>query len=90
MTDELVESPDNPGEERKARYYASLQSSCDLINEIIAGTRNEHDSDEDKKDRVRRNVEHLKIMRDKTYWDASHDMTNTNAAITAGENYIAS
>jgi len=90
MTDELVESPDNPSEERKARYYTALQSSCDLIDQIIAGTRNEHDSEEDKQDRVRRNVEHLKVMRDKTYWDASHDMTNTNTAITAGENYLTS
>jgi hypothetical protein len=43
---------------------------------------------QDKKDTVKRNVEHLEIMVAKDYW-TNENMTAVNAAITAGTAYIA-
>jgi hypothetical protein len=43
---------------------------------------------QDKKDTVKRNVEHLEIMVAKDYW-TNEDMTAVNKAITAGKTYLA-
>jgi len=46
------------------------------------------DTQEDKNDCVDRNVRHLEIMVAKDFW-TTEDMTASNAAITAGKNYLA-
>ena len=46
------------------------------------------ETDEEKKDCVKRNVEHLKIMVAKEWW-GDEDMQPSNEAIAAGETYTA-
>ena len=67
-----------------ARHYAAMSESVDLINEIIATG----DKDEESLDAISRNVKHLEIMVTQTYW-TTEDMSDVNAAITAGNAYIA-
>ena len=67
-----------------ARHYAAMGESVDLINEIIATG----DKDEESLDAISRNVKHLEIMVTQTYW-TTEDMSDVNAAITAGNAYIA-
>ena len=45
------------------------------------------ESDEEKKDCVKRNVDHLEIMLAKDFW-TDQDMTAVNAAVTSGGAYI--
>jgi hypothetical protein len=45
------------------------------------------ESEEDKKDCVKRNVEHLEIMVAKDYW-TNEDMTAVNSAIQSGNTYL--
>jgi hypothetical protein len=60
--------------------------SVELINGIIDDSKMADESEEDKKDTVKRNVAHLEIMVAKDYW-TNEDMTAVNAAISAGNNY---
>ena len=64
--------------EQIAKHYSSAMDSVNLIN---AG-QPEVMTDEDWADTVSRNVEHLQIMLDKTYW-TDEDLTPLQAA--AGE-----
>jgi len=64
--------------EEIARHYSAAMDSVNLIN---AG-QPEGMTDEDWADTVSRNVEHLQIMLDKTYW-TTEDLTPIQAA--AGE-----
>ena len=64
--------------EEIARHYSATMDSVNLIN---AG-QPEGMTDEDWADTVSRNVEHLQIMLDKTYW-TTEDLTPIQAA--AGE-----
>jgi len=73
--------------EEIAQDYTAMGHSVDLINGIIAGTQMADESEEDKKDTVKRNVEHLEIMVAKDYW-TNEDMTAVNKAITDGKNYL--
>jgi len=74
--------------EEIAQDYKAMGDSVELINGIIDGSKMADESEEDKKDAVKRNVEHLEIMVAKDYW-TNEDMTAVNAAITAGTAYLA-
>ena len=76
--DDLSES------QKVEKHYLITLESVDLINKAIAG----EGVFGNPKDAVTRNVEHLKIMKAKDFWQGQ-DMTPINNAITAGENYVA-
>lgn len=78
-----------PTTEEIAQHYSAMGDSVDLINAIIAGTRMADESAEERNDCVDRNVRHLEVMVTRDFW-TTEDMTASNAAITAGKNYIAS
>ena len=80
---------DTPTTEDIAQHYKAMGDSVDLINAVIAGTQLADDTVEGRKDCVDRNVRHLEVMVTRDYW-TTEDMTASNAAITAGKNYIAS
>lgn len=93
MAEENIETM--TAEEINQAFKAS-GDSVDLINKIIAGTAMTEESDEDKKDTVERNVGHLKIQVKKDYYtndsesrSAPADKASIEAAITAGESYLA-
>jgi hypothetical protein len=75
--------------EEIAQDYTAMGHSVELINGIIDGSKMADESDEDKKDCVKRNVEHLELMVAKDYW-TNEDMTAVDAAIVAGKAYTAS
>ena len=70
-----------------AQDYTAMGHSVELINGIIDGSKMADESDEDKKDCVKRNVEHLELMVAKDYW-TNEDMTVVNSAIQSGNTYI--
>ena len=72
--------------EEIAQDYIAMGHSVTLINNIIAGTQMEDETDEDKKSCVSRNVEHLELMKAKDYW-TKEDFTGVDSAITAGNTY---
>ena len=74
--------------EKIAQDYTAMGHSVELINGIIDGSQMADESEEDKKDCVRRNVEHLELMVAKDYW-TNEDMTAVNSAIQSGNTYIA-
>ena len=76
-------------ERDKAQDYTAMGHSVDLINDIIAGNRDDEMEADERQDCVDRNVAHLEIMVAKDDW-GSEDMTASNAAITAGNGYTAS
>ena len=86
MTDDVV--LDIPSTEEKAQHYKAMGDSVKLIDDILTGVAMQDETDEEKKDCVTRNVEHLKIMVAKEWW-GSEDMTPANEAINAGEIYTA-
>jgi len=71
-----------------AQDYTAMGHSVELINGIIDGSQMADESEEDKKDCVKRNVEHLELMVAKDYW-TNEDMTAVNGAIQSGNTYIA-
>jgi len=75
--------------EQKAQDYTAMGHSVDLINDIVAGNKDEDWDAEERQDCVDRNVAHLEIMVAKSDW-GSEDMTAANAAITSGQGYTAS
>jgi hypothetical protein len=70
-----------------AQDYTAMGHSVELINGIIDGSKMVDESEEDKKDCVKRNVEHLELMVAKDYW-TNEDMTAVNSAIQPGNTYI--
>ncbi len=74
--------------EQVQQHYTAMGHSVALINDIIAGDAMADDTAEDKQDCVGRNVGHLEIMVAKDFW-TSEDMTAANAAISAGNAYVA-
>jgi len=72
MNDTIETTP-----EQIAKHYSSAMDSVNLIN---AG-QPEGTTDEDWADTVSRNVEHLQIMLDKTYW-TTEDLTPIQALVT--------
>jgi hypothetical protein len=61
-----------------------MGDSVDLINAIVAGTRMQNESAQDRQDCIKRNVDHLELMIAKG-WFNDRDLTAVNAAITAGK-----
>tara|TARA_R100000750_G_scaffold16250_1_gene10612 strand:- start:411 stop:659 length:249 start_codon:yes stop_codon:yes gene_type:complete len=73
-----------------AQDYKAMGHSVTLINNIIAGDTmgDEEDYDDDeRKDRVARNVAHLELMIAKDDW-GKEDMADAGKAVTAGNKYI--
>jgi len=75
--------------DQKAQDYTAMGHSVDLINDIVAGNQDDDMEAADRQDTVDRNVAHLEIMVGKDDW-GSEDMSDANAAITAGKGYTAS
>ncbi len=71
-----------------AQDFTAIGHSVELINGIINGTLMTDDTAEDKQSAVDRNAEHLELMVAKDYW-TDENMISVNAAITAGNSYIA-
>ena len=86
MTDDVV--LEVPSTEEKAQHYKAMGDSVDLIYAVMSGEVMADETDEEKKDCVKRNVEHLKIMVAKEWW-GDEDMQPSNEAIAAGETYTA-
>ena len=72
---------------------AKALDSVHFINEIIADTEDEI-SAEDKKDHVKRNVEHLQIVKGGSYADltsfSASDIAAIDEAISVGNTFISS
>ena len=66
------------------RHFSAMGDSVDLINAIVAGTRMQNESAQERQDCIKRNVEHLELMIAKG-WFNDRDLTAFNAAITAGK-----
>ena len=75
--------------EERTQDFTAMGHSVDLINDIVAGNRDDDMEADDRQATVDRNVEHLELMVAKDDWD-SEDMTAANAAITSGQGYTAS
>ena len=67
-----------------ATDFTLMKKSVTLINEAIATS----DKDTDTLSFIKRNVEHLEEMLTRDFW-TTEDMSDVNAAITAGNAYIA-
>ncbi len=80
---------DERDDDQKAQDYTAMGHSVDLINDIVAGNRDDEMEAEERQGCVDRNVAHLELMVAKDDW-GSEDMTASNAAITAGNGYTAS
>jgi len=74
--------------EELAQDYTAMGHSVDLINDIVAGNQDSDMTADERQDAVDRNVDHLELMVAKDGW-GSEDMTDINAAITAGNGYTA-
>ena len=72
--------------EEIAQDYEAMGHSVELINGVIDGSKMVDEEDSDKKDTVKRNVEHLELMKDKDYW-TTEDMTAVDSAISSGNSY---
>jgi len=66
-----------------AKHYSAMLESVALVNEVIGCG----DTDDESKDCVRRNKEHLETMLEQDYW-TNEDMTTVNQAITDGKTYL--
>ena len=64
-----------------AQAYKATMDSVDLINQMIADGLTVEQED---RDTIGRNVEHLKIMLGKQYW-TTEDLTPFKDAVAAGE-----
>ena len=86
MSEDII---DVPTAEEIAQSYTAMGHSVELNNGIIDGSKMADETDEDKKDCVKRNVEHLELMVAKDFW-TDEDMTAVDAAIVAGKAHTAS
>ena len=84
----MSEIDNTPTAEEIAQSYTAMVHSVELINGIIDDSKMADESEEDKKDCVKRNVEHLELMVAKDFW-TDEDMNDVESAITAGNNYTA-
>ena len=80
---------DERDDDQKAQDYTAMGHSVDLINDIVAGNRDDEMEADERQGCVDRNVAHLEIMVAKDDW-GDEDMASSNAAITAGNGYTAS
>jgi hypothetical protein len=82
----MSELDNTPTAEDIANSYTAMGHSVELINGIIDGSKMVDEDPQDKKDTVKRNVEHLEIMVAKDYW-TNENMTAVNKAIIDGKKY---
>ena len=73
--------------EERTQDFTAMGHSVDLITDIVAGNQDDLDA-ADRQDTVDRNVAHLELMVAKDDWDGE-DMTDSEAAIAAGQGYTA-
>ncbi len=73
--------------EEKAQHYKAMGDSVDLIYAVMSGEAMADETDEEKKDCVKRNVDHLEIMVAKEWW-GNENMTSSNNAIADAASYI--
>tara|TARA_R100000541_G_scaffold48080_1_gene55128 strand:- start:345 stop:587 length:243 start_codon:yes stop_codon:yes gene_type:complete len=78
MTDEIA-TTDVKTEEEIAQDYSAMQDSVNLLDEMRTNPPVDM-TDEEIKNCIDRNVEHLELMVDKDYW-TNEDMKAVNAAI---------
>jgi hypothetical protein len=76
-----------PSQAELDRHFAAMGDSVDLINAIVAGTQMISGSVNEKKDCVKRNVDHLELMVAKGWFD-SFDLSAVNQAIAVGTAYL--
>ena len=81
--------PDEITSEEIAQHYTAMGHSVAVINDIVAGNKDDDLDADERQDTVDRNVAHLELMVAKDYW-TNESMTAVNAAITAGNGYTAS
>ena len=67
-----------------SKHFMLMKNSVDLINEAIATS----DTDIETIDVINKNVKHLELMLTEDFW-TTEDMSDVNAAVTAGNAYIA-
>ena len=72
--------------EERARHYAALFHSIDLIDKIIAGNM-EGDSAEEQAATMLRNVKHLEVMLAHADWE-DEDLDEIQPAIDRGRQYL--
>jgi len=79
-----------PAKEELDRHFSAMGDSVSLIEGYVAGEYGNRVIVKNAENlaTVERNVGHLKLMRDKPWWDG-FDLTAVNAAITAGDAYCA-
>ena len=75
-----------PSQAELDRHFSAMGDSVDLINAIVAGTRMQNESAQERQDCIKRNVEHLELMIAKK-WFTGRNLTAINAAIAAGKSY---
>ena len=92
----MTDVVDTPTAEEITQHFTACGHSVALINAIIDGSQMADESEEEKKDCVKRNVEHLEIQVAKDWYvadtesrEAPADKASIEAAITAGNAYIA-
>ena len=89
---DILGTQENPPLEEVAQSISAAFDSVNFINSIINGTSRINATEENKKAIVERNVSHLKIMLEKEWFTGGcteTQFTDLNAAIIAGEGYIA-
>lgn len=79
-----------PAKAELDRHFSAMGDSVSLIEGYVAGEYGNRVivKNAENLKTVERNVGHLKLMRDKPWWDG-FDLTAVNAAITAGDAYCA-
>lgn len=78
---------ETPTPEQIQKHISAAFDSVNLINNLITEPANEQ-----KKDTVKRNYQHLELMIGKDWFEAGctpQQVTDINAAITAGKAYCA-
>jgi hypothetical protein len=82
---EIIEAPNQA---ELDRHFSAMGDSVDLINAIVAGTRMQNESAQERQDCIKRNVDHLELMIAKAWFD-DRDLSAVNASIAAGKAYQA-
>ena len=78
---------DVPSAEEIAQHYKAMGDSVQLIDDILTGAAMADETEEEKKDCVKRNVDHLEIMIAKDFW-GKEDMKPSQGAIAAGKAFL--
>ena len=76
-----------PAKEELDRHFSAMGDSVSLIEGYVAGTQMISDSVSEKKDCVKRNVDHLELMVAKNWFDG-YDLSTVNQSIAAGKDYL--